>query len=163
MNTGGDDIPNDWDALVDRGAEDQAELPSPPTAESGEPGPPLVTLMAISWADLVAMLAVCTGALVAILSLGERPALPAFAWSAGLALAWWLFAGSVLVVVRQGTPGMLMAGVSFEHPVAPRRVPGVLMAALLGVVTLGLPGLLGDRRSLLRVAAVSDLVMEESD
>lgn len=163
MNADGDDIPNDWDALVDRGGEDHTERPSPPTVENKEPGLPLITLMAISWADLVAMLAVCTGALMAILLLGERPALPAFAWSAGLALTWWLFAGSVLVVVRQGTPGMLMAGVSFEHPVAPRRVPGVLTAALLGVATLGLPGLLGDRRSLLRIAAVSDLVMEESD
>jgi hypothetical protein len=163
MNAGGDDIPNDWDALVDRGGEDHTEHSSPPTVENKEPGLPLITLMAIAWADLVAMLAVCTGALMAILSLGERPALPAFAWSAGLALTWWLFAGSVLVVVRQGTPGMLMAGVSFERPVAPRRVPGVLTAALLGVATLGLPGLLGDRRSLLRIAAVSDLVMDESD
>jgi len=163
MTADGNGIPNDWDALSDRGVEGQPEHNSPPIAENGEPGPPVITLMAISWADLVAMLAVCTAALMAILLLGERPALPAFAWSAGLALVWWLFAGSVLVVVRQGTPGMLLAGVSFEGSVAPRRVPGVLMAALFGVATLGLPGLLGDRRSLLRVAAVSDLVMEESD
>jgi len=163
MNADGNDIPNDWDALTDRGIDGQPEHNSPPPADQGEPGLPVITLMAISWADLVAMLAVCTGALMAILVLGERPALPAFAWSAGLALAWWLFAGSVLVVVRQGTPGMLLAGVSFEDSVAPRRVPGVLTAALFGVVTLGLPGLLGDRRSLLRVAAVSDIVMEESD
>jgi hypothetical protein len=163
MNADGNDIPNDWDALVDRGAEVQPERKPPPPAESDDPGPPVITLMAISWADLVAMLAVCTGALMAILLLGERPTLPAFSWSAGLALAWWLFAGAVLVVVRQGTPGMLMAGVSFENSVAPGRVPGVLTAALLGVLTLGLPGVLGGRRSLLRIAAVSDLVMEDPD
>ncbi len=163
MNADGNDIPNDWDALVDRGVAVQPERISPPTAGSDEPGPPVITLMAISWADLVAMLAVCTGALMAILFLGERPTLPAFAWSAGLALAWWLFAGSVLVVVRQGTPGMLMAGVSFENSVAPSRVPIVLTAAFLGVLTLGVPGLLGGRRSPLRIAAVSDLVMEDPD
>lgn len=163
MTTDGNEIPNDWDALVDRRAELQTEGASPAPAEDAEPGPPVITLMAISWADLVAMLAVCTGALTAILLLGERPALPAFAWSAGLALAWWLFAASVLVVVRQGTPGMLMAGVNFDHTVAPRRVLGVLAAALFGVLTLGTTGFLGGHRSLLRVAAAADLVMEASD
>jgi hypothetical protein len=163
MTGSGDDTPNDWDALVDRGVEGQSERESPPPADRGAAGPPVITLMAVSWADLVAMLAVCTGALMAILFLGERPTLPAFAWSAALALVWWLFAASVLVVVRQGTPGMLLAGVSFEDSVAPRRVPGVLTAALFGVATLGLPGLLGDRGSLLRLAAVSALVMEDSD
>jgi len=163
MNGDGNDIPNDWDALVDRGAAVQPERPSPPIAESDDPGPPVITLMAISWADLVAMLAVCTSALLAILFLGERPTLAAFAWSAALALVWWLFAGSVLIVVRQGTPGMLLAGVSFESSVAPHRVPGVLTAALFGVLTLGLPGFLGGRRSLLRLAAFSDLVAEDPD
>jgi len=164
MNDDGNDIPNDWDALVDRGAEtDQIHNP-PATAEERDGSrPPAITLMAVSWADLVAMLAVCTGALTAILLLGERPALPAFAWSAALAFVWWLFAGSVLVVVRQGTPGMLLAGVSFQNPVAPRRVPGVLTAALLGVATLGLPGLLGNQKSFLRLAAASDLVVDDSD
>ncbi len=163
MTVDRDNIPNDWDALVDRGVARQSEERSPPTDEKSSSGPPVITLMAASWADLVSMLAVCTAALIAILLLGERPTLPAFSWSAGLALAWWLFAGSVLVVVRQGTPGMLLAGVSFEGAVRPRRVPRVLTAALLGVITLGLTGLIGGRRSPLRIAAESDLVMEESD
>ena len=162
MTADRNNIPNDWDALVDRGVEHRSGHGPPPPAEGDVAGTPVITLMAASWADLVSMLAVCTGALVAILLLGERPTLPAFSWSAALALAWWLFAGSVLVVVRQGTPGMLLAGVSFEDSVAPRRVPGVLAAAIFGVLTLGLTGLLGDRRSPLRMAAESDLVMEES-
>ena len=163
MSDGGREIPEDWDALVDRNEGSMAEREPPPAAGDDESRPPVITLMAVSWADLVAMLAVCTGALTATLVLGERPTLAAFGWSAALALVWWLFAGSVLIVVRQGTPGMLLAGVGFEDPVAPRRVPAVLAAALLGVVTLGLPGVLGDRRSALRVAAVSDLVMDEPD
>ncbi|MCK5375457.1 MAG: hypothetical protein KAJ97_00145, partial [Acidobacteria bacterium] len=59
--------------------------------------------------------------------------------------------------VRQGTPGMLLAGLSFEQPVRTGRVPWVLAAALFGVATLGLVGLVGARSSPLRLAAASDL------
>jgi hypothetical protein len=113
-------MPRDWDALMDRGTDDAP--PSPPVAGPDAPGPPALTVMAAAWADLVGILAVCTGALVAILSLGERPALPAFAWAAALGVVWWIFATTVLVVVRQATPGMLLAGVSFSEPVHPTRV-----------------------------------------
>jgi hypothetical protein len=157
------DILTNWDALNERPARVQ---PGPtPQQESNEddPGPPLITLMATSWADLVGMLAVCTGALIAILILGERPTLPAFAWAAALALVWWAFSASVLVVVRQGTPGMLLAGVNFATPVLPKNVPLVLAAALAGVATLGLPGLLGAQRSILGAAAASDVVADDSD
>lgn len=145
-----------WDALVDRGADG-----GPPTHSAIEPDPvepPILTLMASAWADLVGILAVCTGALIAILALGERPALPAFGWAAALGVVWWAFAAAVLVVVRQATPGMLLAGVSFAQPVQPRRVGWVLTAALVGVLTLGLSGVIGGRRSALRLAAASDIV-----
>jgi len=157
------DLLTNWDALNERPA--RAQLGPAPRQESheGGPGPPLITLMATAWADLVGMLAVCTGALIAILVLGERPTLPAFAWAAALALVWWAFSASVLVVVRQGTPGMLLAGVNFTTPVPTKRVPLVLAAALAGVVTLGLPGLLGAQKSILGAAAACDLVADDSD
>jgi len=107
-------------------------------------------------ADLVGMLAVCTGALIAILVLGERPALPAFAWAAALGIVWWAFAAAVLVVVRQATPGMLLAGMSFSGAVRPQRVVWVLVAALVGVGTFGLSGIIGGRGSALRLAAGTD-------
>jgi hypothetical protein len=113
--------------------------------------------MAAAWADLVAMLAVCTAALAAILVIGERPELPAFIWAAALAVVWWLFTTAILVVVRQATPGMLLAGLSFAEPVAPPRVGWVLAAALVGVVTLGLSSVIGGERSILCVAAASDV------
>jgi hypothetical protein len=144
----------DWDTLVDRSGG------TPPRAET-EPDPiepPALTLMATAWADLVGILAVCTGALIAILALGERPALPAFGWAAALGVVWWVFAAAVLIVVRQATPGMLLAGVSFAHPVQPRRVGWVLAAALIGVVTIGLSGVIGGRGAALRLAAASDVV-----
>jgi hypothetical protein len=155
-------IPSDWDALGDRQARMRPESSRPPESDTGGPEPSLITLMATSWADLVSILAVCTSALIAILILGERPTLPAFAWAAALAMVWWVFAASVLVVVRQGTPGMLLAGVNFATPVLPKRVPLVLAAALAGVATIGLPGLLGGQRSILGSAAASDVVADDS-
>ena len=151
-----DEIPADWDALVDLSGSSGATDSPPPDADHRDP--PVLTLMAVSWADLVAVLAVCTAALLAIVALGERPALPAFAWAAGLGLAWWFFATAVLTVVRQGTAGMLLAGVSFADPVPPLRVGWVVGAALVGIGTLGLTGLLGARGSILRAAARSDVV-----
>jgi len=148
-------MPGDWDALVDRG--EGGSRPTP-TTDPGPLEPPTLTVMASAWADLVGILAVCTGALVAILLLGERPALPAFVWAAALGFVWWAFAAAVLVVVRQATPGMLLAGVSFSEPIEPRRVGWVLTAALIGVVTLGLSGILRGRNSILRLAASSEIV-----
>jgi hypothetical protein len=155
----GDDrsnIPGDWDALADRKPE--MDSPKAPASWPEKDGPQALTVMASAWADLVGILAVCTAALVAILLLGERPALPAFAWAAALALLWWLFAAAILIIVRQATPGMLLAGVSFSEAVPPRRVGWVLAAALVGVATLGVSGVLGGDGSLLRLAAASDVV-----
>ena len=149
-------MPGDWDKLVDR----RLEVRTPPSSASPSrgPGPTALTVMAAAWADLVGMLAVCTGALIAILALGERPAIAAFAWAAALGLVWWVFAAAILLVVRQATPGMLLAGVSFSEPVRPRRVGWVLAAAVFGVVTLGLSGVVGGRDSILGRAAGSDVV-----
>jgi hypothetical protein len=160
MNAPSDEIPHDWDALNDRDGGNESAVPPVPPDDFE---PPVLTLMASSWADLVGMLAVCTGGLVAVLALGQRPSLAAFGWAAVLALVWWACAAASLVVVRQGTPGMLMAGVRFREPVPPGRVPGVLAAALVGVVSLGLPGLLGSDRSPLRAAAAADLVADTPD
>ena len=149
-------MPNDWDALVDRSAE-SASARRPP-ADRNLHHPPLLTMMASAWADLVGILAVCTAALIAILILGERPAVGAFGWAAALGVVWWSFAAAVLVVGRQATPGMLLAGVSFSDPVRPRRVGWVLLAALIGVVTLGLTGVIGGRGTLLHLASASAVV-----
>ena len=149
-------MPGDWDALVDRPSEDGPARSSLPINDHHLP--PVLTVMASAWADLVGMLAVCAGALIAILVLGERPALPAFIWAAALGVAWWGFAATVLVVVRQATPGMLLAGMSFSGAVRPQRVVWVLVAALVGVVTFGLSGIIGGRGSALRLAAAAAVV-----
>lgn len=152
-----DPVPGDWDALVDRPPGRAPNVNASKTG-GGNDRPPVLSVMASAWADLVSMLAVCTGALVAILAIGERPALPAFSWAAALALVWWAFAAAVLVVVRQATPGMLLAGVSFADPVAPQRVIWVLAAGILGVATLGVSAAIGGENSILCAAASSRVV-----
>jgi len=149
-------MPGDWDALVDRPSEGSRGRVSLPNHDRHLP--PALTVMASAWADLVGILAVCTGALIAILALGERPALPAFVWAAALGAVWWAFAAAVLVVVRQATPGMLLAGMSFSEAVPPRRVVWVLVVAMVGVATFGLSGIIGGRGSALRLAAAADVV-----
>lgn len=157
MSSENEDIPENWDSLKDRSAALEEEAAAPLECDSETSRPPVLSLMAASWADLVGMLAVCTGALIAVLAMGEPPALSVFPWAAGLALAWWTFAACVLVMVRQGTPGMLLAGVVFERPVPAKRVFWVLVAAVLGVASFGLVGLLGPRTSLLRLAGATEL------
>jgi hypothetical protein len=144
-------IPNDWDALADRNPPAGDDLP-----ESRFPTPPLLTMMAACWADLVVLLAVCAGALITILVMGERPSLAALWWAALLALLWWIVAAAALVIVRQGTPGMLLAGVRFRELVPQHRVWWVMVSALFGVATLGLSALVGDS-ALLRAAGQSSL------
>lgn len=157
MSAPTDEIPPDWDSLADR----EAGAPPGEDLETyDDPEPPALMLMAVSWADLVGMLAVCTGSLLAVMALGQKPALAAFGWAALLALLWWSCTAAVLVVIRQGTLGMLLAGVRFFEPVEPIRVPRVLAAALFGVVTLGLPGLLGAHLSPLRAAASVDIIVD---
>ena len=160
MNDPTGEIPHDWDSLPDRETGGPVEGGPDPY---DDPEPPALMLMAASWADLVGMLAVCTGSLIAVMALGQRPALAAFGWAAFLALLWWSCAAAILVVVRQGTPGMLLAGIRFFETVRPQRVPRVLAAALFGVVTLGLPGLLGAHLSPLRAAAAVDIVADNPD
>ena len=151
-----DQVLGDWDALAER-----AHEITPPTSvvrDPDSPPPPALNLMASAWGDLVVMLAVCTGALVAIFLLGERPALAAFGWAAALAVVWWIFATAILVVIRQATPGMLLAGVSFSEPVPPARMKWVLAAAAVGVVTLGFSAIIGSDGSILRRAGGSEVV-----
>lgn len=161
MTPGHDEIPGDWDTLSDRGGV-EAGLPASPEPAPAELAPPVVLLLAAAWADLVTMLAVCTGALVAVMVTGQRPALPAFAWAAALAVLWWAVASVLLVAVRQGTPGMLLAAVRFAGAVPPGRVPGVVAAALLGSLSLGATGLLGARLSPLQAAAATPLVTDDA-
>jgi len=154
--SGSPEFPADWDVLNDDvGAPEPAAEPDP-TPDRGTAAP-LLNLVAGSWADAVSALAVCTAALVALAGAGRVGTLGALPFAAAMGAAWWLFAAAVLVAVRQGTPGMLLAGVVLAERIAPRRLPGVVIAAAVQALLLGLPGLLGPRRSPIAVAASSRL------
>ena len=144
------EFPANWDVLRD-GDEAPSEA-GPPDNGSPTAPPPILALLAASWGDAVAALAVCTTALASLAADGPAVDPAALPWAAALGVVWW-FAAAALVVVRQGTPGMLLAGIAFPERVSPARLAGVLAAALLHAALLGLPSLLGPRRSPVAVAA----------
>jgi hypothetical protein len=151
--------PEDWDRLADPPAGER-----PATAlRSSHPRPGAVLLLAAALGDLVALVSLCALALLALRVLGHRAPLPAFPWAAALAVLWWSAAATALIVVRRGTPGMLMAGLGFVLPVATRRVAAVLAVALLAACSLGLPALLGVAGPLLRAASGTQLSLQGSD
>jgi hypothetical protein len=158
MTFGKDDrhreIPTNWDVLADAGDEPSPGHASAPIAEppGGLSLPPTINLVASFWADGVVVLAVLTAALLGLNAAGHREVVAALPFAAILGLAWWLFAAAVLVTIRQGTPGMLLAGIQFADHVAPARVAAVLAVAAIGALLFGLPGLLGAGRSPLALA-----------
>jgi hypothetical protein len=147
-------FPSNWDRLRER----TPEQPEETGAGDHDPSsPPTLSMVAAAWAELAAVLGVCTAALLTLLAQDHTVSLPCLPWALAVALGWWCAAAAVLVIVRRGTPGMLMAGVVFEDQIPPLRLPTVLATALLLGCTLGLPAVLGADRSLLRLAAGSAL------
>lgn len=149
-------FPKNWDVLQDSDHPDVVEEDSTPISDSPSL-PPTINVLASSWADAVSALAVCTAALVGLTGLGHHGTLTALPWAAVLGVVWWTAATAILVVIRLGTPGMLLAGVVFADRVPPRRLPLVIGAAAFSGLLIGLPGLLGARRSVLALAASSRL------
>lgn len=168
-------IPADWDRLDSDGPSDDAGsvITSEPAADEPVASPPprsdltddgvdTLTLLAAGWAEVATLLAVCTACVASLLLVGGTPTLGLLPWAAGAAGAWWLLAATVLVTVRSGSPGMLLAGVVFVRPVRGRRVGGVVAAAALGGLSLGLlVAAGGPRKSLLATAAGSPLVSRD--
>lgn len=171
-------FPINWDQLNDDADDDlreeiAAEIPrDPDVAEPDDEAtdwyerapepripadPPTLNLVAAAWADLVALLAFVVAVLIAVVVAGYDIKLPALPWVVTLALAWWCAAALVLVVVRRGTPGMLMAGVVFKSRVPSTRLAPAVLVGLLLVCLLGLPALLGAQRSLLCLSTGSPL------
>jgi hypothetical protein len=146
------DFPRNWDRLSERGGE--IVTPRPASSEPSTGGEPMtVSLFAAVWADTVTITAVCTLALLALVSLGYQAAIPAVPWAAGLGLMWWCAAAITTLVVRRGTPGMLMAGVVFGDRIRPGRIVAVLVVSLILCATCGILAMVGAQRSLLRLAA----------
>ena len=136
------EVPDDWDHLAieddEPGVDDNAL-----TREHGRQGGPSLALIAASWGDLALVLAVCAVTLVALKIAGYGAPFAAAWWALALAVLWWLVAAGMLLAIRRGTPGMLLAGVQFSEPVPPNRIAPVLLTALVMGATLGLPAAVG--------------------
>jgi hypothetical protein len=146
------ETPENWDLLHDSTEElGEPEVPATNPVEAN--GTPAMSVIAGSWGDLALILGLCAACLLALKIGGHGAPLAALPWALGLALAWWCAAAGVLVVVRQGTPGMLMAGLSFAQPVAHHRVPWVIVIAIVLCATLGIPAALSSRGWPLSMAA----------
>lgn len=156
----GGGVPADWDRLAERGSE------SPSRGERGASpspaSPPTLTVIAASWGDALAVLIVCTAELALVHVLGHGYGLATVPWAGLAAFAWWLLASAALLAIRQASVGMLMAGIVFAEPVPTRRIPWVLLAAVVSALLVGVPGILGPRRHPLSVAAAAPLVLAGS-
>jgi len=144
--------PDNWDRLHDS-TEELSEQLDPELSSVEADGTPAMSVIAGSWGDLALVLALCAACLLALKLGGHGAPLAALPWAVGLALLWWCAAAGVLVVVRQGTPGMLMAGLGFARPIAHHRVPWVLVTAIVLGATLGIPAALSNRGWPLSMAA----------
>jgi len=149
-------FPKNWDVLHGSTRDDDIVDAPVPTAGSDR-SPPTINVLASSWADVSSTLGVSTAALFGLNAAGHTSSLIALPWAVALGFIWWLAAATTLVAIRQGTPGMLLAGIVFSDRVAPRRVAAVIAAATVSALLGGLPGLLGARRSPLALAAAAQL------
>lgn len=156
------EVPRDWDRI--RETEEKSEPESPAPDYGGDDLPPQLLLMfGSAWGDLVSVLAICTSAFLALAMLGYGTHVATVPWALALGTVWWIGAAAALVVVRQATPGMLMAGVAFAEHVPRERLPWVIVAALVLGGSLGVPAFLGARLSPLRLAAGVDVVPTSTD
>jgi hypothetical protein len=146
-------VPDDWDHLGEpfENQEPPPGLDPPPPAD--EESDSVIPSIASAWGDLASMLGLCAAALIALKVAGHGAPFAAAPWAAAVALLWWLVAATVLVMVRRGTPGMLMAGLMYEDAVPPARIPWVALTALLLAASLGIPSAIGRPGWALRAAA----------
>lgn len=153
------DIPPGWDQLASPHGTAEADE-EPPAPAPGRPGRAL--LLAATWTDLVIVLLISAAALGAARVGGYRTGLAALPWAAALALAWWLAAAAVLVLVRRGLPGMLAVGLAFGAPVTAGRRPLLLLTAAIQMGLLGIPAVLGPRHWPAAVAAGTPVRIEDT-
>jgi len=135
------EVPEGWDQL--EGTDDEPISEDDAVVDPGYRNGSTIAVIAASWGDLAVVLAVCAAVLIALKVAGYGAPFAAVWWALALAVVWWLVAAAVLLAVRQGTPGMLLAGVQFADPVPPDRIAPVLVTALVTGVTLGLPAAVG--------------------
>lgn len=158
-----DKSPDEWDLLsaVDRDSAEAADI-APDEDPPAPRGVNRATRVAAAWADGVVVAAVTTLLVAAVVAARYPVAAVGLPWAAGTGAVLWLAMGTILVRIRRGTPGMLIAGFVFTDQVAGVRLLLVLCAAAVDAALLGLPSLCSGRRtSLLTVAAATGVSVVE--
>ena len=156
------EVPDDWDQLSEPADDDV--IPAGAFQPVDDPDDaPVISLIAGSWGDLALILGLSAAALIALKIAGHGAFFAAAGWALALAALWWVVAAGVLVMVRHGTPGMLLAGVRFSEAVPPGRVGGVVLVALVLCATLGIPAAIGRPGWALRMAAGSEITTTGRD
>lgn len=131
------EFPTDWDVID--------ESPQSPE-DSREPRTSRRAVAAAAWADLAVILALCAAALATCRALGFEVSATAVPWAVAMAVLVWLVLCAVLLGVRRSWPGVLLIGAGKIEPVDGVSASRTLMAAIVGVVTLGcVPALCADR------------------
>ena len=161
MNTPDSNNPlRNWDRL----SEIDIESIEPETASASviNPGPvdtvPRSARMAASWADLVVVAALTTSMVGAVILSGYPLSFRALPWAVIVALVGWGAGCGIVLRVRRGTPGMMIAGFVFTEEVAGVRLGWTIATAAFSALLLGLPVLLGSSAtSLLSLASGSPI------
>ena len=127
-----------WDRLIETGDDDFGVVDHEPDHGDDAPAPTALTLVAASWADLVAVGVLATACLGGVAAAGNPLTVAALPWAIGVGFAWWVMAATLCLRVRRGTPGMLVAGVVFGDAVVGSRIVRTLLAATAAAVGTGL-------------------------
>ncbi|RLE36031.1 MAG: hypothetical protein DRJ61_01795 [Acidobacteria bacterium] len=149
-----------WDRLSDIDVENIESETTDPSVISPALADtvPRSARLGAAWADLVVVGALTTSMIGAVIVSGYPLSIRALPWAVIVALIGWGAACGVVLRVRRGTLGMMMAGFVFTEEVAGRRLGWTVAAAAFSALLLGLPVLPGgSATSLLSVASGSSI------
>ncbi len=158
-NPDSNDPPSNWDQLSDIDVAGIEQGPVSPPFEEPIHGPVVsrASRLTASWADLVVIAGATTSMIGAVILAGYPVSLWALPWSVMTALLGWGAVCGILLRVRRGTPGMLLAGFVFSKEITGGHLVGTVAAAGLSAFLLGLPALPGGpTSSLFSIASGSD-------
>ena len=149
-----------WDRLSDIDVDSIEPTTVPSFSQEAAPTVtmPWSARLAAAWADLVVVAGLTTSMVAAVIVSGYPLNIHALPWAAVVAFVGWAAACGILLRVRRGTPGMLLAGFVFADEISGSRLGWTIAVAGLSAVLLGLPAIPGSRSaSLLSIASGSTI------
>jgi len=152
--------PSPWDQLSEVDVDGIEQQPVAPSPEISEPGDTVSwsARLTAAWADLVVISGATTSIVGAVILAGYPLGIRALPWVVSVALLGWGASCGILLRIRRGTPGMLLAGFVFSGDVSGIRLVWTIATAGFSAFLLGIPLLPGGpNTSLLSVASGSGI------